>query len=497
MNKTERESKMLQLIQEAAGRNANYDIEESIKLSKKAVKLASVDMDSFFQSYVLAKVNLLYSYVITMDVSNAKKMLNDIMGEIDICESSIYIPALIACSNAQKTFLWYDEAERSIQKALGRAREYGLAQYEAEALMTLGTIKRTRYRFNEALLLMSEAYDIAVDGSFEGSIFDIIMEKAVTLAAIGDYYGALSLFKRIEKEAFDRGHEPSVEKCLVHQVDIYRSVGDIDKACRIEAKLLEWPDTLHIRNPEYIKVIGALRISRGLYTEALDHYDIAMDIVTRLRAHPLLPIVYQGYCTVYQALGNHSNALESIWRAIGHMEPDFVFHREVLGTLLDQLSFSQRAVHDEKYSDRLSALAGKLKELSFTGIGESQFAEAAVQVLNEDIGRLFAEIRHDAIQMFAIRGVRVDLKQGFIYKSGTTAVNKLPPIQKAIFKLLVKNQGSPVSNLRIIKCYEERAEVLEGNPRRAQYFIHELRKRLGANDIIRSVKGCGYMIPRL
>ena len=154
-------------------------------------------------------------------------------------------------------------------------------------------------------------------------------------------------------------------------------------------------------------------------------------------------------------------------------------------------------LNKKKQSKQVRELAGKVRELTNTGIDSSHQTGLFIKQLENELNILIESLKTEQLTMFSRDGVRVDLKTGEIYGDGTLPINHFSNLQLEIFRLLVENEGTAVSNKHIIGCYEKYVDDLQEVPRRAHYFIAEIRKKLGSKKIIKTETGSGYKIPRL
>ena len=165
--------------------------------------------------------------------------------------------------------------------------------------------------------------------------------------------------------------------------------------------------------------------------------------------------------------------------------------------VLEQLSLSFGYLNKKQQSKQVGELASKVHELTNTGIDSSSQTGLFIKKLENELNILIESLKTEQLTMFSRDGVRVDLRTGEIYGDGELPINHFSDLQLEIFRLLVENEGTAVSNKRIIGCYEQYVDDLQEVPRRAHYFIAAIRKRLGSKKIIKTETGSGYKIPRL
>jgi tetratricopeptide (TPR) repeat protein len=414
------------------------------------------------------------------------------------CSPEIQANALLESGYLHLQFLEYACAEEQTATALILARENNLAALQADALVQLAELDRLRGRHEEALVFLRSAMRLADDLDTERARLETLQQQALTFGAMGRYVAALEALEQIEFEAKTPKLTDMVVESVMYQGDIYRAVGDFDYAERLYDKALDLSDRrkLPTKTPDILKRVGTLLLHRRDYTRALEWYGFAEKEVRKFRSERLFPFIYLGYATALNGLENYREATDYLWKALDLIAPDYMLHSELLSQILDQFSHSLTYLNEPAHAEKLTELARRVRELARTGIDSSHQVAMLHKTLIRDLDAILTSIEDQEISFFTQKGVRVDLNTGEVYTTGHRPTAQLSDNQLAMFRLLVKHQGHPVTNEELIATYQERAGTLYGLPRRAHYYIAEIRKKLGRNDIIKPVRGVGYVIPR-
>jgi tetratricopeptide (TPR) repeat protein len=277
-------------------------------------------------------------------------------------------------------------------------------------------------------------------------------------------------------------------------------MGDADKAIRIFQSVLDIMNKKHTKGlpPETARIMATLFIDRKQYKEALDAYGAMIEKAIRIKNTRLMPEIYLGFSSVYNAMGSFELALTYLYKTLDLFSPNYFDCGELLNRIMEQFEFAFNNLDKTSLSLKVSSILAGIRRLQNLGIDASSHEAHLAGEIREELNNFINTIKSDTIRIFSRDGIRVDLKTGEIFENRKVPKSILSGHQLVIFGLLVERQGGkPVSNTEIIGLYEEKASELLGIPRRAHYYIREIRKKLGKKALILTIKGAGYTIPKL
>lgn len=468
----------------------------SLKASEKALKQAqkAKDLPRQVECLILQMKALMSSG----EAPKSKRLATKFVKlALDKCPPETYANALIESGYLLQQYLEYDKAEQQTAEALVLAREHGLTTLEADALVQLASLDSLRHNYGQALVYLRQALTISGDPDQSRARLETILQQGQVHGAMGNYEKALDLFEQVES-ASEEQHESVVESLLC-QGDIYRSVGDFDKAERMYDAALSASEKHDVstKSADILKRVGNLLLHKRDFKRALEWFRFAEKETKRFKSQSLFPFVPLGYGTAYNGLGDYKQAIHHLKRAIEFIAPDFLLHSTILSQTLDQFSHAFGSLNKTGPSGQAAELSRRIRDLSKSGVDDSPHSGLLAQTLKRDLRDFITSLKKSAVTVFSRHGVRIDLMSGDIYGEEKLSIGQLSDLQLAIFNLLVEREGHFVSNTDIIKLYEEFAESLEGVPRRAHYFIAEIRKKLPVKHIIVTKRGRGYTIPSL
>lgn len=484
------------LLAEAERLYRQDDFAASLKASEKALKQAQKTKD--FPHQVECLILQMKAQMSTGEATKAKRLATKFVKlALDKCPQETYANALIESGYLFLQYLEYAKAEEQTVEALVIARDLGLAALEADALVQLASLDGLRHNYSQALVYLRRALHISDDADNSRAQLETILQQGQVHGAMGNYERALDLFEHVQS-ASQELHELFVESLLC-QGDIYRSVGDFDKAERLYDAALSACEKHDVstKSADILKRVGNLLLHKRDFKRALEWFRFAEKETRRFRSQSLFPFVPLGFGTAYSGLGDYKRAIHHLKRAIEFITPDFLLHSTILSQTLDQFSHAFGSLNKTGPSGQAAELSRRIRDLSKSGVDDSPHSGLLAQTLKRDLRDFITSLKKSAVTVFSRHGVRIDLISGEIYGEETLSIGQLSDLQLAIFNLLVEREGHFVSNTDIIKLYEEFAESLEGVPRRAHYFIAEIRKKLPVKHIIVTKRGRGYTIPSL
>lgn len=476
----------------------NDDFKSALKLSEKALKQAKASKD--YDSQVECLLIQVKSNMSLGEASRAKRIsatVNKLAS--DKCSHSTYANALIESGYLYLQYLEYKQAENFTVEALIIARDESINDLEADALVQLASLDSLRRNFKEASVYLREALKISEHLKRTEAMLETIIQQGLVCGAVGDYDRALELFEQVESlSRKNKLYDYEVESIL-SQGDIFRSIGDFDKAERLYSNALDKSERHKVptKTAEILRRVGNLLLHRRDFERALEWYRFCEEQTKQFKSESYFPFVALGFGTAYNGLEDYKRAVRYFWRVLDTIAPGYFLHNSILKQVLEQLGLSLGYLNKKKQSKQVSELARKISELTNTGIDNSHQTGLFIKKLENELNILIESLKTEQITMFSRDGVRVDLRTGEIYGDGKLPINRFSNLQLEIFRLLVENEGIAVSKSRIIGCYEKYADGMQGIPRRARYFMYEIRKKLGSKKIIKTVTGIGYKIPRI
>ena len=160
-----------------------------------------------------------------------------------------------------------DAAADVFQKDLKRNRASGHSRYVVFNLKALGKVASIAYRFEEAVALLEEALQLAVDGGFEEEITGI----HYVLVTVYLELGKLEMARKSLDSLTERAKGQPFWDTQIHllNVEYYRKSGDIE-AAGIELGRID-PGGLSPDDVRYVRVLDALITTRSL-AEVADLY---------------------------------------------------------------------------------------------------------------------------------------------------------------------------------------------------------------------------------
>lgn len=484
------------LISEAERLYWQDDFAASLKASEEALKQAHKAKD--FPGQVECLIIRMKAQMSSGEATKAKRLAAKFVKLAqDKCPQGTYVNALIESGYLFQQYLEYAKAEQQIAEALVIARDHGFAALEADALVQLASLDSQRQNHNQALVYLRQALQMSHTADNSRPHLETILQQGQVYGAMGNYENALDLFEHVQS-ASEKQHDTFVESLLC-QGDVYMSVGDFDKAERLYDAALTASEKHDVptKSADILKRVGNLLLHKRDFKRALEWFRFAEKEIKRFKSQSLFPFVPLGYGTAYNGLGDYKQAIYHLKTAIEFIAPDYLLHCTVLGHALDQFSHAFGFLNKTQLSTQAAELSRRIRELSKSGVDDSPQSALLTQTLQRDLKYFITSLKKSTVTVFARDSIRIDLDSGDIYGEEKLPIGQLSDLQLAIFNLLVEREGHYVSNTDIIKLYEEFAESLEGVPRRAHYFIAEIRKKLLAKHIILTKRGHGYKIPSL
>ena len=486
------------LLEKALSFCSDDRFEESLEMAARAYEVASDD-----DNHDLACQALLVQMNSQMSVgrvSDAKRLSKKAIKLSKFkCSSETYANALIESGYLYLQYLEYKQAEDFTAEALIIARDESLPDLEADALVQLASLDSLRQNFKEATVYLREALKISEHLKRTEAMLETIIQQGLVCGTVGDYDRALELFEQVESLSKKHKLYDYQVESILSQGDIFRSIGDFDKAERLYNNALDKSDKHEVptKSAEILRRVGNLLLHKRDFERALEWFCFCEKQIKKFKSESYFPFVALGFGTAYNGLEDYKRAVEYFWRVLDTIAPSYFLHSSILKQVLEQLSLSLSYLNKKKQSKQVGELASKVHELTNTGIDSSPQTGLFIKKLENELNILIESLKTEQLTMFSRDGVRVDLKTGEIYGDGKLPINHFSDLQLEIFRLLVENKGTAVSNKRIIGCYEKYVDDLQEVPRRAHYFIAEIRKKLGSKKIIKTVTGSGYKIPRL
>lgn len=415
----------------------------------------------------------------------------------DKCQQESYANALIESGYLFLQYLEYAKAEDQTAEALVIARDHTLAELEADALVQLASLDSLRHNYSQALVYLRQALQISDNADNSRARLETLLQQGQVHGAMGNYEKALDLFEHIQSASKEQ-HELFVESLLC-QGDIYRSVGDFDKAERMYDAALSASEKHDVatKTADILRRVGNLLLHKRDFKRALEWFRFAEKETKRFRSQSLFPFIPLGFGSAYNGLGDYKRAIHHLKRTVEYISPDYMLHSAILSQALDQLSHACGFLNKTRQSTQAAELSRRIREMSKSGVDDSPQSALLAQSLQRDLRYFITSIKKSAVTVFSRDGLRIDLISGDIYGEEELPIGQLSDLQLAIFNLLVERESHYVSNTDIIKLYEEFADSLEGVPRRAHYFISEIRRKLPVKHIIVTKRGRGYTIPSL
>jgi len=485
-------------VKKADDRYWNDDFASALKLSEKGLKQAKASKD--YERQVECLLIQLKSQMSLGESAKAKQLSKKAMKlSKSRCSFGSYANALIESGYLYLQYLEYKQAEDFTVEALIIARTESLPDLEADALIQLASLDSLRQNFKEASVYLREALKISGHLKRTEAMLETIIQQGLVCGAVGDYDRALESYERVELLSKKHKRYDYEVESILNQGDIFRSIGDFDKAERFYNNALDKSDKHEVstKTAEILRRVGNLLLHRRDFEEALKWYRLCEEQTRKFKSESFFPFIALGFGITYNGLEDYKRAVEYFWRVLDNIAPAYFLHSSMLKQVLEQLSLSLAYLNKQKQSKQVGELASKVSELTNSGIDSSPQTGLLIKKLEGELNILIESIKTQQLTMFSRDGVRVDLKTGEIYGDGKLPRAKFTELQLEIFRLLVENEGTAVSNKYIIGCYEKRVDGMNQIPRRAHYFIAEIRKKLGSRKIIKTETGSGYKIPRL
>ena len=474
------------------------DFAASLASADKALKQAKAVKD--YERQVECLLIQLKSQMSLGESAKAKQLSKKAMKlSQSQCSIGSYVNALIESGYLYLQYLEYERSEELTVEALIIARDESLPDLEAVALVQLASLDSLRQNFKEASVYLREALKISKHLKRTEAMLETIIQQGLICGTVGDYDRALELFEKVESLSKNQKLYDYEVESILNQGDVFRSIGDFDKAERFYNNAFDKSDKYKVptKTAEILRRVGNLLLHRREFERALEWYRFCEKQIKKFKSESYFPFVALGFGTAYNGLEDYKRAVEYFWRVLDTIAPCYFLHSSILKQVLEQLSLSMGYLNKKKQSKQVGELASKVREFTNTGIDSSHQTSLFIKQLENELNILIESLKTEQLTMFSRDGVRVDLKTGEIYGDGKLPVNHFSDLQLEIFRLLVKNEGTAVSNKRIIGCYEKYVDDLQKVPRRAHYFIAEIRRKLGSKKIIKTVTGSGYKIPRL
>ena len=438
------------------------------------------------------------AYMSSGEAAKAKRLANQsVKLAREKCSQEVLADTMIEAGYLHQQYLEYAKAEDCTTEALIIARDESLPELEADALTQAAALDSIRNNHKEALLYLREALKVTERTDNRRPRLETILQQGQVYGVLGDYERAMERYEEVETHSSE--YPDLLVECLLCQGDVFRSAGDFDKAERLyDLALTESEERdIQIKTAEVLKRVGNILLHKRDFKKALEWFRFCETQTKKFRASASFPFVPLGFGSTYNGLGEYQRAVDCFRRVLDHISPDYLLNAGILCQTLEQLGLSLDRLNRPETGERASDLARRVRDLSRTGVDNSTQTALMAKKLEKELGEFVKSLKTERISVFSRHGVRVDLETGDIYGERGLQAERLTELQCEIFRLLVKQEGQTVSNDRIIGLYEKSVGALEGVPRRAHYFIAEIRRRLGNKSIIRTVRGQGYMIPRL
>jgi len=487
---------IVSIMEKAAREDFRDDFMKSIESAKKDFAFLVKK-----KNYVAQTDSMLFQMAWHMFLGNTFEAaeLSDRLTKLaaEKCATPVYVTVLIESGYLYQHFLEYKNAEVFAVRALTLSRDNNLARLEADALLLLAILERFRRNYHNSLIYVRQAEKCARSSGHHQTTMAAMLVKGRTLTAMGDFEEALNAFEGIELESKKLKLPTCQTESIMLQGDVYRTVGDVDQAQRFYKRASSIPEKSNrpTITLDIFQRVGYLLLHKREYKKALDWYAFTHGHITRYNYKSYFPYVFLGYGMAYNGLENYKKALGYLWTALDLIAPSYLLNCDVLKQILEQLQFAFCSLHQEVKSKNLLDMSLRIDELLSKGADNSHQSTQFGKILEMEISELLRSVRLEEVPYLTRYGVRVQLDTGAVYGASKYPICILSEIQLRIFNLLIKHMGHPVSNREIIGCYQKSIDGIEGVPRRAHYYISEIRKKLDKKSIIHTVKGSGYMIP--
>lgn len=266
------------------------------------------------------------------------------------------------------------EEERLALDLLERSRRFDWRHHEAFALRELGTVYHKRGRAEEALELLNQGLDIALELDDEGEAARCWWNLGLARQRLGNLSGAAEMLTRavrFGRAANDMLCEAGAQLALA---DVYCQTGQLgasERAARGALGLFAREHTLHGQGGAYnslgevARAHGKLEVAEGRYLQARKHFHEARS--------PDEHVAELNLALTCTAMGRHADALEWLDRCdAGLTSANWEYLRAGLGVFrLPSLAALQR------FDETRDALACARRDLAETGFKHTDCVHAA------------------------------------------------------------------------------------------------------------------------
>lgn len=193
-------------------------------------------------------------------------------------------------------------------------REYGLDQQRSRLLNNLGIFYRSLKRFEEALEIYEESYEIRLANKDSIGMANILFNMAASYAYTSDHENAISKVDQAERIYEKKGMAADVAHCMITKGMAYFNLGESARALEVLENSLSFPDEKLERPFDFDRynVLAHLYYEKGEISKAQQYLSKAATDITSSDFAEQKMSFYEIEHKVYQSNGKYKRAYESL-----------------------------------------------------------------------------------------------------------------------------------------------------------------------------------------
>jgi len=249
----------------------------------------------------------------------------------------IYIMISEACYECKV----FDYAYSTSYDAMAIARKNALIELEVKAQKILAALCNQTGKYQEALVHIRDAINLLTDVSSIQIIPQLLLERARIHCNMGDYTSSLNSLDDIEKSEQLLSDPILLGEMMLLRADIYRRIGDFNKANTLFEKYLEITSEVGQRGDSWqaLFALGNYTIDMGDYEHSMTNFKKCLIIAANRNRHYLIPIIRIKYADASVLAGNYIDALNEYIAAVEAIAESLNWYILELTHILGQIYF--------------------------------------------------------------------------------------------------------------------------------------------------------------
>lgn len=391
----------------------------------------------------------------------------------------------------------YKQCHEDALSALKMSREQSNRQLEIGALAVLGHLHEVRKERPKALVWFRQAMSIATEIDDTWRRAGLYHDLGRIHGELREYLTGLDYLEQGEQYCLKHKYMNRYYMMIRAQGDIYKAIGDLNKAKALYEKSHSDPETQD--NPsealENSTRYGDLYVQMGMIDKALETFQRGAKIARSLKYKRKILQNYFGIARCYELQFEFGKAFAMYQKVFKALAGDFENRLSMAIAALEMCAYTLSQLDNLELAEKLEEYWRKFQSLEDEGTYTAHRRAEMRGALLREMPDYLERIKNTKIGIYIARGIQVNPKTGEIRVRGETQPEPLKGYELKAFRLLFKNLGKMLSAREIFATYSDEGNLTDAAiSKRIYTLINSIRTKGIPDTLLITVSKKGYKL---